>query len=374
MATALPVFPEFNLRDPSNLAARWEKYLKRFNNLMTAMNITDAGRKRALLLHYVGEEVNDIFDTLADKGDDNEFKEACDALTKYFTPTKNVSFEIFKFRNLKHESHETVDDFHTRLQIAAKYCEFGDNKDKEIKAQIELGTINKKLRRYSFRTPALSLTEILNYARTLHETEKQAKGIEGVPRNSPKSCCDNSADDVHKVQSERPNRQEMSSNKRFQQPRKGSYTQVKPPVTLQSSKRCFRCGYSWPHNGGKCPAEGQRCSNCFKYNHFAKVCNSRDKKQNQNSANAVQNDAQDLQSTKDEDSTDSEEYSFSVYKGKGPCETSTNKQNKQLFHTKLKLGKSTIRFQIDSGSSANIIDEHTFSTIQKENPSIKLKK
>ena len=101
MATALPIFPEFNLRDQSNLAARWEKYLKRFHNLMTAMNITDASRKRALLLHYVGEEVNDLFETLPDTGDDKDFKKAHEALTQYFTPTKNASFEIFKFRNLK---------------------------------------------------------------------------------------------------------------------------------------------------------------------------------------------------------------------------------------------------------------------------------
>ena len=66
----MPVFPEFNLRDQSNLAARWEKYLKRFNNLMTAMNITDASRKRALLLHYVGKEVNDLFETLPDTGEE----------------------------------------------------------------------------------------------------------------------------------------------------------------------------------------------------------------------------------------------------------------------------------------------------------------
>jgi hypothetical protein len=37
---------------------------------------------------------------------------------------------------------ETMDEFHTRLQIGAKYCEFGENQGKEIKAQIELGTSN----------------------------------------------------------------------------------------------------------------------------------------------------------------------------------------------------------------------------------------
>ena len=94
--TTLPVFPKFDLRDQTNLATRWEKYMKRFNNLMAAMDVKEESRKRALLLHYSGEEVSDLFDTLPDTGEDNDYKEACEALTRYFTPKKNVSFEIFK--------------------------------------------------------------------------------------------------------------------------------------------------------------------------------------------------------------------------------------------------------------------------------------
>ena len=98
------------------------------------MDIKDDNRKRALLLHYIGEGANDIFYTIPEGGEDKDYKKACDALTKYFTPKKNISFEVFKFRNLKQEFGETVDEFHTRLKIAAKYCDFGDNLDKELKA------------------------------------------------------------------------------------------------------------------------------------------------------------------------------------------------------------------------------------------------
>ena len=65
------------------------------------MNLRDASRERALLLHYiyVGERVNDIFDTLPDRGEDNNFKAACDALTAYFTPEKNVSLKYLNFVN-----------------------------------------------------------------------------------------------------------------------------------------------------------------------------------------------------------------------------------------------------------------------------------
>ena len=114
---------------------------------------------RALLLHYVGEDVNDIFETLPDPGEEEDFKEAREALTQYFIPRKNVSFEVFKFCNMKQHDDETIDEFHTRLQMGAKYCEFGENQQRDIKSQIELGTSNKKLRRYSFRNPSISLED-----------------------------------------------------------------------------------------------------------------------------------------------------------------------------------------------------------------------
>ena len=64
-ATVYPTFPAFEvIWDPSNLASRWEKWINRLTNYLTAMNITDTKRQKAMLLHFAGEQVHDIFDTL----------------------------------------------------------------------------------------------------------------------------------------------------------------------------------------------------------------------------------------------------------------------------------------------------------------------
>ena len=53
--------------------------------MMVGLNIKDdLKRKRALLLHYAGEEINDIFETLPDTGEENNYQAAIDALTAHF--------------------------------------------------------------------------------------------------------------------------------------------------------------------------------------------------------------------------------------------------------------------------------------------------
>lgn len=47
------------------------------------MKITDNKRKCALLLHYAGKKIYNIFDTFAETGNDNNFHLAKDAFKNY---------------------------------------------------------------------------------------------------------------------------------------------------------------------------------------------------------------------------------------------------------------------------------------------------
>ena len=92
-ATNVPTFPEFELQSRDTAPTRFEKYVKRLNNMFTAMGITQAFRKKAILLHYVGEETCDVFETLTvpePTGESDEYRTAVNALTDYFEPQKCV--------------------------------------------------------------------------------------------------------------------------------------------------------------------------------------------------------------------------------------------------------------------------------------------
>ncbi|CAH3108006.1 unnamed protein product [Pocillopora meandrina] len=113
------------------------------------MNITAAKRKRALLLHYAGTDVDEIFDTLPNTGEDGDYDTG---------------------------EGESLDSFHTRLCQLAKTCEFSDV-DKEIKEHIILTCSSSSLRRRALRENP-TLEGLLNLGRALELSDKQAKDIE----------------------------------------------------------------------------------------------------------------------------------------------------------------------------------------------------
>ena len=122
MATALPTFQSF---DPSPEAGapgpRWEKYVNRLKNLITALDIKNAERQKALLLHYVGEETNDIFDTLTvSEPADGEtvFDTAVNAITSYLKPKRNIAYEEYLFRQAKQEKGDNNGILHPTQAIS----------------------------------------------------------------------------------------------------------------------------------------------------------------------------------------------------------------------------------------------------------------
>ena len=234
--------------DPTSLSTRWNKWVRRFQDAMIGFDITSEKRQRALLLHFGGEELQDIFDTLDGTGSDEEIKLAIDALTAYFTSKKNTVFESIVFRDAVQEENETIDQFCTRLRKLAKKCDFADT-EKEIQIQILAKCRSDYLRKRALEKER-SLSNLLELARTIELSQTRAKRIsEGAM-----SASSSTSETVSKLtpnQSTRP--------KQGHAPRKNS---------RRGKLTCFRCGFDYPHEN-RCPAEGKECRSCGLMNHFA---------------------------------------------------------------------------------------------------------
>ncbi|CAB4020397.1 PREDICTED: uncharacterized protein LOC107336737 [Paramuricea clavata] len=252
-----PMAPFDPMSDPNSLSQRWKKWKRRFETYLVALNVTEKKQKRALLLYQAGQETQDIFDTLVDIGEDDDYDSAIAALDTYFSPKKHVDFEIFKFREAKQQPHETIDQFSTRLRKLAATCDF-ENIDKEVKSAIIQNCLSKRLRRYALLDSEVTLAKILAKGRAFELSESQATGIENALDSTHIS--DEVVEAVHPTTKHNNHRDKQHTS--FH--RQDFYT----------SSECRNCGGPWPHNNNICPAKGKSCLNCGKSNHFAKVCRS----------------------------------------------------------------------------------------------------
>ncbi|KAI8513647.1 hypothetical protein Bbelb_079710 [Branchiostoma belcheri] len=61
-----PTFPPFHpTEDGGAVGKRWKKWLSRLENYLVAIDIQDEARKKAMLLHFMGEETHTIYENLA---------------------------------------------------------------------------------------------------------------------------------------------------------------------------------------------------------------------------------------------------------------------------------------------------------------------
>ncbi|GFN94667.1 Pol polyprotein [Plakobranchus ocellatus] len=247
----LPSYPPFDTRS-DGIAVRWTKWVSRLkNNLFVAYDIATEARKKALLLTYAGPDLNDVVEALLDSelqaiGDESPFDKLVSALNQHFNPKVNKEIQRYQFRRMS-QTTELNDDFYTALRHLASSCEF-TNPDEEIKSQIIAGCRSSKVREKGLNNPNITLTNLLQFARTCELTQKHAQQVEkefttvnklGLAKQRPK----------HHQNHEKP----------------------------LTHKNCRNCGTKWPHEGGQknCPAYNKTCSSCGKANHFASVCKSK---------------------------------------------------------------------------------------------------
>jgi hypothetical protein len=87
--------------DPASLSNRWTAWLKRFERFVVAMDIKDTTRKRSLLLYLAGPEVEKIFETIPDNGEEKDYDVAAKKLSIF--PQRKILCMKFTYF-VKHNS------------------------------------------------------------------------------------------------------------------------------------------------------------------------------------------------------------------------------------------------------------------------------
>ncbi len=168
--------------DPATLGPRWTRWLKSFElyadgkGLIITEDATDATkpRRRALLLHFAGPDVQNIFSTLENTGEVTDYDAAVTALNSYFVPHVNAAFARQAFHKLNQKTGETIQQFATRLRQAAKDCGFQADTDNQVRDAILSKCTSDYVRRKLLEEgPTLTLARSVELASQCERIEEQ---------------------------------------------------------------------------------------------------------------------------------------------------------------------------------------------------------
>ena len=341
---ALPHYPEFN-HETKNKAAKWTKYVNRLRNYFTAYNIEDDKRKKAMLLTFVGEEVNDIIDELPSEQttpekNETHFDKLILAVQNHFNPENNTEYNRFIFR--KKKTTPNIEDFHRELKEAAAMCRFTD-RNAEIKSQLITGCLSEKVRQKGLMNPNMLLGDLINYAKMTETLSKQMEQMRLEDANSTTKPTASVNAVANKVTHEQ------------QWPRK-----------RPQQNRCRNCNGKYPHERGptSCPAFQNQCAYCQRWGHFASICfrklNDEDRRRRTNRPPRPQaqtsqrpvNYIEDHQ--RDSNSGSDTEYVFHTGKVK----------NHPYFDLSFGDGHQMFNVLADSGATINILSEADYKSLR----------
>ncbi len=345
----LPPFAEFAFQPRETAPTRFDKYIKRLENMFLAMSVTDAKQKKAMLMHYIGDQGNDVFDTLtvptvstdhADRA--GVFACAIKALKEHLEPQKCIDHHVYVFQKEVQRPDETITEFYTRLQLLAKKCEFADP-NLEIKRQIIQGTTSVRLRRKAIEQ-GHNLKNLLKAARAMEAADEHTQEME--------------KQQVNAVNRKYPTKPQNKPEPWKQKAPRGY------PSHHGQKQVCGLCGGQYPHRKGpeSCPAYGKTCHQCGKANHFAKCCRmgaSPKKYYKPAHHHAPKATKKVRQINQAEPSPEEDMY---VYPVSTPYRVNSVRPDMPM--TKMKICSSEIDVMIDTGASINVIYELTYRQLK----------
>ena len=224
----------------------WDLYVERLDQYFEANGITDAGRKRGVLLTVCGKRTYKLVRDLVsqDKPADKTYDELCEVLSKHSNPKPREVVQRCAFFSRHRQSGETVADFVAGLRRLAADCNFGPALDDMLRDRLVSGVNNDRIqRRLLAESGALDLTKTLELAVAVERATHDAARLQSTQLRS--------TDQVHWV------RQGQRGRARGKDDEEG--------------RHCFRCG-SRLHDEGKCRFRKEKCYQCGKTGHIRRMC------------------------------------------------------------------------------------------------------
>ncbi|KAL7883911.1 hypothetical protein SRHO_G00015690 [Serrasalmus rhombeus] len=242
--------PPSPMQFSGNLADNWKRFKQRFEIYLAASGAGQGDEKlqAQIFLHVIGEDALDIYNSFQTAPADLKLSTLLKKFEEYFVPTKNITFERYKFFSCDQKPGNAFDLYLAELYTLSKTCEFGALRDSLIKDRIVCGIADNGLRERLLREKDLTLDKAVDLCRASQSSRQQVKELAKTEIA------------VHAVRTKEQHKKR----------------QCKQNKDKMVDGNCKKCGGS--HAPRTCPAYGKTCNNCGKRNHYAKCCTAETKK------------------------------------------------------------------------------------------------
>ena len=204
----------------------------------------------------MGKEAEHVFKAFTfPEGDEETYAKVIEKFDEHFVPKRNIIHERACFHRRVQKEGETVEAFIRNLYELTEHCEFGTQRDEQIRDRIVIGILDKSLSQKLQMKSDLTLDTAKQMARQSELVKVQVAG---------------QSDDKHLGE---VNQMKGKSNPARKSGGRNPNVHDKKPKNTPLAQPCSRCNRVHKQDG-VCLARGKRCSKCGKIGHFAAVCRS----------------------------------------------------------------------------------------------------
>ncbi|CAH8629063.1 unnamed protein product [Dicrocoelium dendriticum] len=286
--------------DERSLASNWRLWKSKWMDFCTLSRLDKQpmAYRLAMFRHAAGDDARRVLETLCyDKSEDaNNLETVLEKFSEYCEGQTNETFQRYLFFSRNRRPGESVDTYVTELKILARSCSFCKcMADSLIRDRIVLGINDEGLTKRLLRKRNLSLQQCIDICNSESSTAYQFQQM--TIAGDSELCA-------------------VSRSKTTR-------------ATTARQEPCNFCATRHPRNREQCPAWGRICVKCGKRNHFARCCQSTD-------VSAF---------VPDKSKEDTEQSIGNV----------SRKASQKCVYASLLIEGRSVRFQLDTGATINIL-------------------
>ena len=339
--------PLLDLTDRYTLPQKWRTWKQRWEAYSAISNLTAKPEEYqiGMLISCANDDTLTIVNALpySNSGDRNKPSEVLKLLEEFCLAQENVMYERHTFYRRKQEEDESVESFITSIRTLARTCDFTENgvdfSEQMIRDRLVCGIKDDSVRQRLLAKNKPDLAACVKESRTTAATREQAQNMRITTR---------------------------TNSLRVQEGETTPDTVLAmTPRTSDKSAGCEYCGKIHRWGQRYCPAYGQTCGSCGKMNHFATACKSRIRRgrryeqrpRPRNPRGKINQVTDEVTQRPEEDQYEME--ILTIWDDGPQAEEEIRKVHttpcRQLFVVMKVSGSHTIKFQIDTGATCNLI-------------------